>query len=176
LTRLRDTRRTPSPRTIFPPRAENTRSHPCVGWPAVVTTTSSPPLKITSSGSNRWGRISTHGSVAPRLLVLQNRWLVRSRPPLPAQRAILRIVTRPVLERIASVTRLRWRHVVDSRHELQHAHTNVMSGMGVGSRCRVGWGFPDSTWCSAAMPQPHFGEGIELANQFILAIHLLKNH
>src|SRR5713101_5614658 len=52
-----------------------------------------------------------------------------------------RIVTRPVIDSIASVTRLSWRSVVLSRHWLRHAKTMIISGMGGCSLCRVlGWG------------------------------------
>src|SRR5882672_2204845 len=71
-----------------------------------------------------------------------------------------RIVTRPVIASIASVTRLSWRSVVGLRHWLKHATTSIMSGMGGCSWCRVGVGFPYSTQCSAALPHRHFGEGI----------------
>ena len=160
MTRMRETRRKLSPGTTFPYREEKNRSHPYVCLPDFVPTTSSPPLKITSSGSNRWCRIRTHGRVAQRRLVGKKRWTVRSLPPLPAQRAMLRIVTRPVIESIASLTRLRWRSVVVSRHGLTHAKTSIMSGMGGCSSWRVGLGLPYSTRCSAALPHPHFGEGI----------------
>src|SRR5206468_10998551 len=71
-----------------------------------------------------------------------------------------RIVTRPVIASIASVTRLSWRSVVGLRHWLKHATTSIMSGMGGCSWCRVGVGLPYSTRCSAALPHRHFGEGI----------------
>src|SRR2546427_3958928 len=71
-----------------------------------------------------------------------------------------RIVTRPVIASIASVTRLSWRSVVGLRHWLKHVTTSIMSGMGGCSWCRVGVGFPYSTQCSAALPHRHFGEGI----------------
>src|SRR5207244_11806349 len=52
-----------------------------------------------------------------------------------------RIVTRPVIASIASVTRPSWRNVVALRHWLRHAKTVIMSGMGGGSLCRIlGWG------------------------------------
>src|SRR5713101_5098833 len=52
-----------------------------------------------------------------------------------------RIVTRPVIDSIASVTRLSWRSVVLSRHWLRHAKTMIISGMGGCSLCRVlSWG------------------------------------
>src|SRR5713101_639096 len=52
-----------------------------------------------------------------------------------------RIVTRPVIDSIASVTRPSWRNVVALRHWLRHAKTVIMSGMGGGSLCRIlGWG------------------------------------
>src|SRR6516164_9822099 len=76
-----------------------------------------------------------------------------------------RIVTRPVIASIASITRLSWRSVVGSRHWLKHATTSIMSGsimsdIGGCSSCRVGVGCPYSTQCSAALPHRHFGEGI----------------
>src|SRR5712691_1674890 len=74
-------------------------------------------------------------------LVLHNRCTVRYLPPGPAQRAMPRIVTRPVIDSIASVTRPSWRNVVALRHWLRHAKTVIMSGMGGGSLCRIlGWG------------------------------------
>src|SRR5438128_3486604 len=78
-----------------------------------------------------------------------------------------RIVTRPVIASIASVTRLSWRSVVGLRHWLKHATTSIMSGMGGCSWCRVGVGLPYSTRCSAALPHRHFGEGIDLRIDFI---------
>src|SRR5215813_15575470 len=52
-----------------------------------------------------------------------------------------RIVTRPVIASIASVTRPSWRNVVALRHWLRHAKTVIMSGMGGDSLCRIlGWG------------------------------------
>src|SRR6266446_6521391 len=52
-----------------------------------------------------------------------------------------RIVTRPVIDSIASVTRPSWRNVVALRHWLRHAKTVIMSGMGGDSLCRIlGWG------------------------------------
>jgi hypothetical protein len=51
--------------------------------------------------------------------------------------------------------------VVVSRHWLKHAKTSIMSGMGGCSSCSIGLGLPYSTRCSAALPHPHFGEGID---------------
>src|SRR6267142_186060 len=79
-----------------------------------------------------------------------------------------RIVTRPVIASIASVTRLSWRSVVGLRHWLKHATTSITSGMGGCSWCRVGVGFPYSTQCSAALPHRHFGEGIVIAIVFYI--------
>src|SRR4051794_9142160 len=83
-----------------------------------------------------------------------------------------RIVTRPVIASIASVTRLRWRSVVVSRHWLKHATTSIMSGMGGCSWCRVGVGLPYSTRCSAALPHRHFGEGIDVWDNVNVAFAL----
>src|SRR5438128_8421964 len=70
------------------------------------------------------------------------------------------MVTRPVIDRIASVTRVRWRSVVASRHWLRQAQTIIMSGMGGFSSCELGLGCPYSTRSSTALPHTHFGEGI----------------
>src|SRR6266487_6100252 len=83
----------------------------------------------------------------PLRRVLQNRCTVRSLPPGPAQRAMPRIVTRPVIDIIASVIRRSWRSVVGSRHWLKQAKTVIISGMGGGSSCKVGLGNPYSTRC-----------------------------
>src|SRR5881397_3105932 len=58
-----------------------------------------------------------------------------------------RIVTRPVIDIIASVIRRSWRSVVGSRHWLKQAKTVIISGMGGGSSCRVGLGNSYSTRC-----------------------------
>src|SRR6266571_3109728 len=71
------------------------------------------------------------------------------------------MVTRPVIDRIASVTRVRWRSVVASRHWLRQAKTIIMSGMGGFSSCELGLGCPYSTRSSTALPHTHFGEGID---------------
>src|SRR5207245_3985429 len=70
------------------------------------------------------------------------------------------MVTRPGIDRIASVTRVRWRSVVASRHWLRQAKTSIMSGMGGCSSCELGLGCPYSTRSSTALPHTHFGEGI----------------
>src|SRR4029434_4296 len=52
-----------------------------------------------------------------------------------------RIVTRRVIDSIASVTRPSWRNVVALRPWRRHAKTVIMSSMGGGSLCRIlGWG------------------------------------
>src|SRR5712691_10079000 len=66
-----------------------------------------------------------------------------------------RIVTRPVIDIIASVIRRSWRSVVGSRHWLKQAKTVIISGMGGGSSCRVGLGNPYSTRCCRS-PHLHF--------------------
>src|SRR6266516_4413243 len=78
------------------------------------------------------------------------------------------IVTRPVMDNIASVTRRSWRSVVGSRHWLKQARRLIISGMGGCSLCRCGLGNPYSTLCSTTLllVQPPcgisvFGEGIE---------------
>src|SRR5713101_9521923 len=58
-----------------------------------------------------------------------------------------RIVTRPVIDIIASVIRRSWRSVVGARHWLKQAKTVIISGMGGGSSCKVGLGNPYSTRC-----------------------------
>src|ERR1700704_2522467 len=63
-----------------------------------------------------------------------------------------RIVTRPVIDIIASVIRRSWRSVVGLRHWLKHAKTVIISGMGGGSSCRVGLGNPYSTRCCRSTP------------------------
>src|SRR2546430_8780063 len=78
------------------------------------------------------------------------------------------MVTRPVIDRIASVTRVRWRSVVASRHWLRQAKTIIMSGMGGFSSCELGLGCPYSTRSSTALPHTHFGEGIGQGERIIL--------
>src|SRR2546426_11334257 len=63
-----------------------------------------------------------------------------------------RIVTRPVIDIIASVIRRSWRSVVGLRHGLHQAKTVIISGMGGGSSCRVGLGNPYSTRCCRSTP------------------------
>src|SRR2546428_3810510 len=63
-----------------------------------------------------------------------------------------RIVTRPVIDIIASVIRRSWRSVVGLRHWLKQAKTVIISGMGGGSSCRVGLGNPYSTRCCRSTP------------------------
>src|SRR6266487_2834013 len=76
-----------------------------------------------------------------------------------------RIVTRPVIDIIASVIRRSWRRVVGSRHGLKHAKTVIISGMG--ARVELGWGIhilhgaaalllSISTRCSAILSHRHF--------------------
>src|SRR6266568_8829958 len=82
-----------------------------------------------------------------------------------------RIVTRPVIANMASVTRLRRPSVVRSRHWRKQAKQTIISGMGGCSWCRVGLGNPYSTRCVTTRPylrivlsrpasSPYFGEGI----------------
>src|SRR5437762_14116194 len=80
------------------------------------------------------------------------------------------MVTRPLMDSIASVTRPSWRSGAGSRHWLKHAKRAIISGMGGCSLCRVGLGNPSSTLGSVARPQVgilfrgstplSFGEGI----------------
>src|SRR5438552_5330890 len=84
------------------------------------------------------------------------------------------IVTRPVMDNIASVTRRSWRSVVGSRHWLKQARRLIISGMGGCSLCRCGLGNPYSTLCSTTLllVQPPcgisvFGEGIDNPLQFL---------
>jgi hypothetical protein len=144
LTRISATRRTPRPGTLGPSRAEKTRSPPDVFVPDGVTTTAAPPRQRTASGSQRGGRSSPHGRVPQRRLVVNNRGIVRSRPPVSAQRAMPRRVTRPVIDRIAAAARRRGRIVVRSRPWLQHATRPSRSGLGGGSWGRVGLGSPSA--------------------------------
>src|SRR5206468_7261165 len=76
-------------------------------------------------------------------------------PPLSAQRAMPRIVTRPVIASIASATRRSRRMVVRSRHWLKQAKSTIISGMGGCSLCRVGLGNPYSTRYSTALFHLH---------------------
>ena len=76
--------------------------------------------------------------------------------PVVGQRAIPRIVTRPVIDSMASATRRSWRRVVRSRHGLTQAKSTIISGMGGGSLCRVRLGKLYSTQHSAALPHLHF--------------------
>jgi len=68
------------------------------------------------------------------------------------------VVTRPVIDNIASAPRRSWPNVVGSRHWLKHAKRTIISGMGGCSLCRVGLGNPYSTRGSTALP--HFYTGL----------------
>src|SRR5215468_7914510 len=61
------------------------------------------------------------------------------------------MVTRPLMDSIASITRPSWRRGVGSMHWLKHAKRTIISGMGGCSWYRVGLGNPLSTPGSAAL-------------------------
>src|SRR5256885_5687681 len=62
------------------------------------------------------------------------------------------MVTRPLIDSIASITRPSWRRGVGSIHWLKQAKRTILSGMGGCSLCRVGLGNPSSTLGSVALP------------------------
>src|SRR5215468_9326148 len=80
------------------------------------------------------------------------------------------MVTRPLIDSIASITRPSWRNGVGSTHWLKHAKRTIMSGMGGCSSCRLGLGIhslhwarsPCLIWVDDAVGLSHlrFGEGI----------------
>src|SRR6516164_11308186 len=81
------------------------------------------------------------------------------------------MVTRPLIESIASITRPRWRNGVGSRQWCKQATRTIISGMGDPSLCRVGLGIHRLHWAQSpcliavyyAVVLPHllFGEGID---------------
>src|SRR2546425_3787454 len=87
-----------------------------------------------------------------------------------------RIVTRPVIDIIASVIRRSWRSVVGSRHWLKQAKTVIISGMGGGSSCRVGLGNPYSTRCCRSTPLHFYTVLSHPISSPFLAKVLLENH
>src|SRR5207248_1038698 len=80
------------------------------------------------------------------------------------------MVTRPLMDSIASITRPSWRNGVGSTHWLRQAKRTIMSGMGGCSSCRLDWGIhslhgarsPCLMWVDDAVGLSHlrFGEGI----------------
>src|SRR5438067_7501284 len=80
------------------------------------------------------------------------------------------MVTRPLMDSIASITRPSWRNGVGSTHWLRQAKRAIMSGMGGCSSCRLDWGIhslhgarsPCLMWVDDAVGLSHlrFGEGI----------------
>src|SRR5215475_7489040 len=85
------------------------------------------------------------------------------------------MVTRPLIESIASITRASWRNGVGARQGCKQAKRTIISGMGDCSLCRVGLGIHRLHWAQSpcliavyyAMFLPHllFGEGIVKINQ-----------
>src|SRR5262249_14169130 len=81
------------------------------------------------------------------------------------------MVTRPLIESIASITRPRWRNGVGSRQWCKQATRTIISGMGDPFLCRVGLGIHRLHWAQSpcliavyyAVVLPHllFGEGID---------------
>src|SRR5438270_12718734 len=88
------------------------------------------------------------------------------------------MVTRPLMDSIASITRPSWRNGVGSTHWLRQAKRTIMSGMGGCSSCRLDWGIhslhgarsPCLMWVDDAVGLSHlrFGEGIEWTNDFLV--------
>src|SRR5438045_9221843 len=82
------------------------------------------------------------------------------------------MVTRPLMDSIASITRPSWRNGVGSTHWLRQAKRTIMSGMGGCSSCRLDWGIhslhgarsPCLMWVDDAVGLSHlrFGEGIAI--------------
>src|SRR6516162_8932980 len=87
------------------------------------------------------------------------------------------MVTRPLIESIASITRPRWRNGVGSRQWCKQATRTIISGMGDPSLCRVGLGIHRLHWAQSpcliavyyAVVLPHllFGEGIDTIDPFL---------
>src|SRR5437764_11444023 len=85
------------------------------------------------------------------------------------------MVTRPLMDSIASITRPSWRNGVGSTHWLRQAKRTIMSGMGGCSSCRLDWGIhslhgarsPCLMWVDDAVGLSHlrFGEGIAGSKQ-----------
>src|SRR5437763_12961285 len=86
------------------------------------------------------------------------------------------MVTRPLMDSIASITRPSWRNGVGSTHWLRQAKRTIMSGMGGCSSCRLDWGIhslhgarsPCLMWVDDAVGLSHlrFGEGIVKVGRF----------
>src|SRR5205814_4494112 len=80
------------------------------------------------------------------------------------------MVTRPLMDSIASITRPSWRNGVGSTHWLRQAKRTIMSGMGGCSSCRLAWGIhslhgarsPCLMWVDDAVGLSHlrFDEGM----------------
>src|SRR5215471_16634567 len=81
------------------------------------------------------------------------------------------MVTRPLIESIASITRASWRNGVGARQWCKQAKRTIISGMGDCSLCRVGLAIHRLHWAPSpcliavyyAVVLPHllFGEGID---------------
>src|SRR4029434_8840593 len=79
-----------------------------------------------------------------------------------------RIVTRRVIDSIASVTRPSWRKVVALRLWRRHAKTVIMSGMSGGSLCRIlGWGIHSLHVAQPPCLISVLAKVLDIANYFI---------
>src|SRR5947199_9394834 len=95
------------------------------------------------------------------------------------------MVTRPLMDSIASITRPSWRNGVGSTHWLRQAKRTIMSGMGGCSSCRLDWGIhslhgarsPCLMWVDDAVGLSHlrFGEGIDCIKEIVM-IGVLTHH
>src|SRR5947199_7614134 len=93
------------------------------------------------------------------------------------------MVTRPLMDSIASITRPSWRNGVGSTHWLRQAKRTIMSGMGGCSSCRLDWGIhslhgarsPCLMWVDDAVGLSHlrFGEGIVIQDAFLVLLEHL---
>jgi hypothetical protein len=72
------------------------------------------------------------------------------------------MVTRPLIESIASTTRLSWRSVAGSTHWLKQAKMTIISGMGGDSLCvDSDWGIQILHNLEPPYLVASFGEGID---------------
>src|SRR5215468_6081865 len=94
------------------------------------------------------------------MTVAKKRWRVRELPPLPAQRAIPTIVTRPVMVSSATMIRLNWRTVVAVTCGRVQCNSATISTIGA-LRCGVGVVvLHNVTLHDNGPPYLIFGEGI----------------
>src|SRR4029453_6253981 len=86
------------------------------------------------------------------------------------------MVTRPLIDSIASITRPSWRNGVGSMHWLKQAKRPIISGMGGCSLCRVGLGNPYSTRYSTALPHFHTVLSRSVSSPILAKVLFLIQH